>query len=63
MTGAYNSVIGVDIEQAFDKFKGKTKKSAEVVESGPIEVNAIFVELDNPVDIRQLREIIPEDKI
>lgn len=71
MTGGYASVIGVDIEHAIQKFKGQTKKSAPVVETGPIEVNAILVELPSfakasagkGVDIKHLREIIPEDKI
>ena len=61
MTGGYNSVIGVEIEHAIKKFKGETKKSAPPVETGPIEVNAILVELG--VDIRHLREIIPEVKM
>lgn len=63
MTGGYHSVIGVDPDQAIERFKGQRKKSAEVVESGPVEVNAILVELADAVDIRHLREIIPEDKI
>lgn len=63
MTGGYNSVIGVDPGQAIERFKGQRKKSAEVVESGPVEVSAILVELAGAVDIRHLREIVAEDKI
>lgn len=70
MTGPLNSVIGVEIEPSFLRFKNKEKTKMDPVESGPIEVNAIFVELEeNPakrgkaVDIRHLREIISADKI
>lgn len=68
MVGPHNSVIGVEIEPAIKKFINNEKKSMGPVESGPIEVNAIFLELSDEekparrrgaaVDIRHLREII-----
>jgi|SRR3989344_2799715 len=65
MTGGYNSVIGVDPIQAVERFLTKNKKSIPPVEIGPVEVNAVFVELagGKTVDIKHLREIVPEDKI
>lgn len=73
MAGPYNSVIGAEIEPAIQRFKTGTKNQIQPVESGPVEVNAILVELEDlpphqpswcgGVDIRHLREIIPEDKI
>ena len=66
MTGPYNSVIGAEIEPATQRFKTGVKNPIQPVESGDIEVNAIYLELDqnvSAVDIRHLREIIPEDKI
>lgn len=61
MTGPLNSVIGVEIEPSFKRFKEKIKTPMDPVESGPIEVNAIYLELGEnglAVDIRHLREII-----
>lgn len=70
MTGPLNSVIGVEIEPSFLRFKNKEKTKMDPVEEGPIEVNAIFVEISEnqpeagkAVDIKHLREIIPADKI
>ena len=66
MTGAYHSVIGVEIEPTFRRFVYGEKTPKNPPEAGPIEVNAIFVELDNSgkaVDIKHLREIVPEGKI
>ena len=66
MTGAYNSVIGVEINPSIERFKFNKKTPKNPVDSGPIEVNAIYLELGEngkAVDIRHLREIIPEDKI
>ena len=61
MTGPLNSVIGVEIEPAFLRFRDGQKTSLNPVESGPIEVNALYLELDKngqAVDIRHLREIL-----
>lgn len=61
MVGPYNSIIGVDIESSIIRFKNQTPGPMEVVEDGPIEVNAIFVEIDSngkTVDIRHLRKIV-----
>lgn len=75
MTGGYNSVIGVDPNQAIERFLTKSKKSIPPVETGPIEANALYLEIESSraafakasaakaVDIKHLREIIPEDKI
>lgn len=66
MTGPLNSVIGVEIEPSFLRFKNKEKTNKNPVESGPIEVNAIFVEINSngiAVDIRHLREIVSTYKI
>ncbi|HBB54084.1 TPA: metallophosphoesterase [Candidatus Nomurabacteria bacterium] len=70
MTGPLNSVIGVEIEPSFLRFKNKEKTNMNPVEEGPIEVNAIFVEISEKspetgkaVDIRHLRKIIPAGKI
>ena len=66
MVGPLNSVIGVEIEPSFLRFKNKEKTKMDPVESGPIEVNAIYLELGEnglAVDIRHLREIIPAGKI
>lgn len=70
MTGPMNSVIGIEIEPAFSRFRDGQKVTLNPVESGPIEVNAIYLELESSraasakasaakaVDIRHLREII-----
>jgi len=62
MVGPYHSIIGVDVPSALVRFKQQvTHPPLHVVETGPIEVNAIVVELDNTgraVDIRHLRTII-----
>lgn len=61
MTGPLNSVIGAEIEPAIQRFKTGVKSPIQPVESGPIEVNALYLELDKngrTVDIRHLREII-----
>ncbi|OGF63009.1 hypothetical protein A2926_04615 [Candidatus Giovannonibacteria bacterium RIFCSPLOWO2_01_FULL_44_40] len=66
MTGPYNSVIGAEIEPAIQRFKTGVKSPIQPAEAGPIEVNAVFVEIDpdgHAVDIRHLREILPEDNI
>ena len=61
MTGPLNSVIGVEITPAFSRFRDGQKISLNPVESGPIETNAIYLELDKngqAVDIRHLRKIL-----
>ena len=61
MTGPLNSIIGVEIEPAFSRFRDGQKTSLNPVESGPIEINAIFLELNEAgqaVDIKHLREIL-----
>ncbi|OGF86682.1 hypothetical protein A3B19_00345 [Candidatus Giovannonibacteria bacterium RIFCSPLOWO2_01_FULL_46_32] len=61
MTGPYNSVIGVKIEPSFKRFKEKIKTPMDPVESGPIEVNALYLEIGEnglAVDIGHLREVI-----
>ncbi|KKQ46600.1 hypothetical protein A3B05_00310 [Candidatus Giovannonibacteria bacterium RIFCSPLOWO2_01_FULL_43_160] len=80
MTGPLNSVIGVEIEPSFLRFSAKggsafggknnVKTKINPVESGPIEINAIFVEISEKppeagkaVDIRHLREIVSTYKI
>ena len=66
MTGAYHSVIGVEIEPSIDRFKNHKKNAKLPVDDGPIEANAIYIELDKngkAVDIKHLREIITEYNI
>ena len=61
MVGPHNSLIGVDVPSSIDRFKLQVARAMDVVENGPIEVNAIFVELESDgktVDIRHLRKII-----
>lgn len=61
MTGPLNSVIGVEIKPAFLRFRDGQKIALNPVESGPIEINGIILELDESgkaVDIRHLREIL-----
>lgn len=71
MTGPYNSVIGVEIEPAFKRFRDVARAPINPVEDGPIEVNALYLELEKPkkaagselcrtVEIRHLREVISE---
>ena len=71
MVGPYHSIIGVEIEPAFERFKKQTKNTIQPVEAGPIEVNGLYLELESgraasakasaakAVDIQHLREIIP----
>ena len=73
MVGAYNSVIGVEIEPSIERFKKNIKNQKNPPESGPIEVNAVYLELEEKgavhgevaraVDIRHLREIVTEYRI
>ena len=61
MVGPADSIIGVDIAASIIRFKKQIRAPMNVVEEGPIEVGAIFVEIgDNghAVDIRQLRKIL-----
>ena len=61
MVGPLNSIIGVDVATSMIRFKNQTQTSMEVVESGPIEVNAICVEIGadgKAVDIKHLRKIL-----
>lgn len=61
ITGPLNSVIGAEIEPAIERFKTGVKSPIQPVETGPIEVNGLYLELDKnglAVDIRHLREII-----
>lgn len=73
MVGPYNSVIGVEVEPSIERFVKKVKNAKNPPDSGPIEVNAIYLELEDKgavnskvaraVDIRHLREIVTEYKI
>lgn len=75
MVGAYNSIIGVEIEPSIERFTKQIKNTKSPVDAGPIEVNAIYLELSDgapaytkvsagkAVDIRHLREIVTEYKI
>lgn len=66
MVGAYNSIIGVEIEPSIERFVKKMKNAKNPVDTGPIEVNAIYLELNEKggaVDIRHLREIVTEYRI
>mgnify|MGYP001597614072 FL=1 len=61
MTGPHHSIIGVTVEPSIVRFRDQVMRPMDVVESGPIEVNAIAVTLDGQgrtVDIRHLRKII-----
>ncbi len=63
MVGPLNSIIGVAIEPAFPRFRDQKILPMDVVETGPIEINALFVEIGlngKTVDIRHLRKIIEE---
>ncbi|MDP2669276.1 MAG: TIGR00282 family metallophosphoesterase [bacterium] len=46
MAGAYNSVIGVEVEPSIERFKKNIKNQKNPPESGPIEVNAVYLELE-----------------
>src|SRR3989338_1302295 len=77
MVGPYESIIGVEIEPSIERFVKNIKTPKNPVETGPIEVNAILLELSDgiskpasakatagkAVDIRHLREIVTEYKI
>ena len=61
MVGPHDSIIGVDVPSALVRFKQQVARQMQVVEDGPIEINAIVVEIDKngrAVDIRHLRQII-----
>ncbi len=61
MTGPHHSIIGVTVEPSLIRFRDQIMRPMDVVESGPIEVNAIAISLDSSghaVDIRHLRKII-----
>lgn len=61
MVGPLNSIIGVDVPKSIIRFKNQTPIPMDTVENGPIEINAIFVEIGadgKAVDIKHLRKII-----
>ncbi len=47
MTGPFNSVIGVDIDQAIEKFTTKLPIRFRLGEAQPVQLNALFLEVDN----------------
>ena len=49
MVGPYESIIGVEIEPAIERFVKNIKTPKNPVETGPIEVNAIYLELEEKV--------------
>ncbi len=61
MVGPHDSIIGVDVPSALVRFKQQVMRPIQVVENGPIEVNALAIELHEDgraVDIQHLRKII-----
>jgi len=64
MVGAHNSVIGVQTQKAIQKIAYKLPTKLEVEEEGPVEINAVLTDIDirskKTVEIRRLREIIPQ---
>ncbi|MBI2023613.1 YmdB family metallophosphoesterase [Candidatus Giovannonibacteria bacterium] len=61
MVGPHDSIIGVEIEPAFKRFKEQLPSPMEVAEEGPIEVNAVFLELDGAgrtLKIEHLRQVV-----
>ncbi|OGF83290.1 hypothetical protein A2924_03325 [Candidatus Giovannonibacteria bacterium RIFCSPLOWO2_01_FULL_44_16] len=77
MVGPYDSIIGVEVAPSIERFTKNIKTPKNPVESGPIEVNAIYLELSDgigkpasakatagkAVDIRHLRKIVTEYRI
>lgn len=60
VTGAYNSVLGVDLNAVLGFFQEKSKFKTEIPESGPAIVNALLVETDGnkAIKIERLKKIV-----
>ena len=61
MVGPMNSIIGVDVATSIIRFKNQAPSPMDVVENGPIEVNAVLIDIDDngkAVDIKHLRKIL-----
>lgn len=72
MVGPHNSIIGVEVAPAIPRFKNQIASALEVEENGPIEINAVLIEISEvdsseaskvvrrggAVDIKRLREIL-----
>lgn len=60
VTGAYDSVLGVDVESALGLFLEKHKMKNEIPETGPAIVNALLVETEGnkAIKIERLQKIV-----
>lgn len=63
MNGAYDSVIGIQVTSSIERIAKQLPVHFEVEESGPIEVNAVLIDIDTrskkALAIRRLRTILP----
>lgn len=62
MTGPRDSVIGLNKQVIVQNFISDINKSADVPESGPVQINAVYIEVDSKtqkcVKIAKIRDII-----
>jgi hypothetical protein len=62
MTGPYNSVIGVDPSDSIERFTKQLPIKPKIIEQGPIEINAVFIETEpntgKTVHIEHLRKVV-----
>lgn len=60
LTGAYNSVLGIEVDSALGLFLEKHKMKNDIPESGPAIVNGLLVETDGnkPISIQRLKKIV-----
>ena len=66
MVGPHHSIIGVEVSSSLERFRDQAQLPLQVVESGPIEVNAVYIEIGDDgraVDIKHLREVITDYRI
>lgn len=62
MVGAYNSIIGDEIEESLKRFKNQAAMRVGVEEKGPMEINAVLIEINEEnkkaTSIQHLRRIV-----
>ena len=61
MVGPMDSIIGVDVPKSIIRFKDQVPAPMDVVENGPIEINAVLIDIGTDgkaVDIKHLRKIL-----
>jgi metallophosphoesterase (TIGR00282 family) len=65
MNGGYDSIIGMSKEGPLKMFLSQTKEKFTPPESGPLEINAVLITVDNgsgkAVDIAQVRKIMKDE--